>query len=542
MARPTPEQLKKYYEEGQKIDIEEEPLYKSPSAMVSWVWNEVKTFFEVMFATAWQNLASELPKLIGLIYEDINKLLNPPTIRFIDFQFDFLKTLGAADDDDIEGLRPIKDGVFPANLLASLMIWMTLMGGFMITKSTIILGTMRQTLNKIHSPDPPQPREVMPAAFIAPEKTGEVREAMQRAGLSEKDIDLMFLSAYRLYDENMIRTLWLRGVLNDDQMYMRMRELGYTDTRTKEMIQSWEIIPGPQDLFTLVAKEAFEPDMIEHIGLADEFPVDQVEWLKKQGISEDWAKKYWYAHWEQPSIQMGFDMLHRGIIDWKELDMLFRAVEVPPFWREKLTNVAFMPLTRVDVRRMHDLKVLNDQELVDAYMDLGYSEENAKRMGLFTIKYNQSHEKEVTMSQIIRGYKDLVMNKEDALELLIQIDYSRDQAEYLLLLEDYKIEKGYQDDLIKNLGDRYKGNLISEFDARGKMGQLNLPAKRVDLLIDTWNIDKFEDMKIPSKTDLDKFLKAKTIDEDTYRLEMYRLGYGYQYIGWYLDLHKKKRA
>ncbi|GAG82311.1 unnamed protein product [marine sediment metagenome] len=89
--------------------------------------------------------------------------------------------------------------------------------------------------------------------------------------------------------------------------------------------------------------------MIEHYGYADEFPEDQVKWLKMQGLSKEWALKFWYAHWDTPSIQHGFEMFHRQhpddptkkIIDRKELDDLFRTIEIPPFWREKLTQVCF---------------------------------------------------------------------------------------------------------------------------------------------------------------------------------------------------------
>ena len=44
--------------------------------------------------------------------------------------------------------------------------------------------------------------------------------------------------------------------------------------------------------------------------------------------------------------------------------------------------------------------------------------------------------------------------------------------------------------------------------------------------------------KLPSKTDLDKFLKAKIIDADQYKTEMYRLGYSFQYTMWYLEVNQ----
>ncbi|GAH79863.1 unnamed protein product, partial [marine sediment metagenome] len=75
-------------------------------------------------------------------------------------------------------------------------------------------------------------------------------------------------------------------------------------------------------------------------------------WAGKKGLSKEWSERYWAAHWNLPSPQQGFEMLHRGVINVSELNMLLRALDVMPFWRDKLTAIAFRRLTRVDIRRM----------------------------------------------------------------------------------------------------------------------------------------------------------------------------------------------
>ena len=232
--------------------------------------------------------------------------------------------------------------------------------------------------------------------MIAPEKIGEVVENLHKWGYSDAAINTMFISNYRLYDDNVCRELFLRGILSSDKLFERMRELGFTDTRTKEMMQAWEFIPGAQDLFFMVAKEAFEPEMISHIGLGDEFPAEQLPWLAKQGVSKYWAEKYWYAHWDQPSVQMGYEMLHRGVIDENELDMLFRAIEMPPFWRDKLKEISYIPYTRVDIRRMFDLGVVDVEDVYDNYKDLGYDDAHALQMTKFTIAYVDPEDKNLS--------------------------------------------------------------------------------------------------------------------------------------------------
>lgn len=519
-------------EEWPGVPIAEPPPEIGPS-LIGKLWEHVNGFFVAMFHSVWAGFTEMIPKAIEAAIAAIYRVMGEPTADLIGSLFATMEGWDWVDNEDLKAFEGIKGWFFPLNVIVAFFIFLTLLGGYLKTKLFTMLGTVQQQLNKEHSPQPASFREVMMAAFIAPEKTGEVRDAMKRNGISDDDIDLLFLAAYKMYDENMVRTLWLRGVLNDDQMYMRMRELGYTDTRIKEMIQSWPIIPGPTDLFHLVAKEAFEPDMIAKMGLAAEFPVEQVDWLEKQGVSQEWALRYWYAHWEQPSIGQGFEMLHRGQIGLEELDMLFRTVEIPPYWRDKLTAIAYMPLTRVDVRRMHDMGVLTDEELKKSYMDLGYNEENAIRMTEFTVRYNRGKEKELTRGQLLQGYRDKLIPRKDAMELLMQTDYNAAQVEYFLTLEDYKEQKEYQDDMIDNIKDRFINNLLEDFEARKQLNNLNLPAIQVDLLMDKWKIRQFTARKVPSKSDLDKFYRNKIIDEDTYRTEMRRLGYGFQYIDWY---------
>lgn len=514
---------------------------EKPTGMIGAIWDTITAFFVAQAKSVWGGFTPAA----GIVTDMIGR----KSIDFLDKQeetdwramLDIFVSAGMLSPEDAMRLMELRKAAPPLDMVAYFYILFSMSTQYMETLTYSAAGTMRQELAKQYSPEVPSYRDVIPAAFVAPEKTGEVRDAMKRGGLSDEDIDLMFLASYRLYTEMDIRTLWLRGVLNDDQMFMRMRELGYTDTRISEIIQGWPIIPGPTDLFTMVAHEAFEPDAISLMGLADEFPEDQVEWLEKQGVSREWALRYWYSHWEQPSIGMGYEMLHRGVIDEKTLDMLYRTVEIPPFWRDKLTKIAYSPYTRVDVRRMHDLGILTDDELIKSYKDLGYDDEHALNMAKFTVRYNREHDRELTKSQIISGYNDKLLTREDAATLIQDMDYTEAQTEYILTLEDYKETKELQDDMVKNIQGRFENNYINEFEARDRLGQMNLSAVKIDTMIEKWKISVFNDQKLPSKTDLDKLYRNGIISEEIWRDEMRKLGYGFQYVGWYFDLVKIKK-
>ncbi|GAI80365.1 unnamed protein product, partial [marine sediment metagenome] len=146
-------------------------------------------------------------------------------------------------------------------------------------------------------------------------------------------------------------------------------------------------IPPVADIITMAVREAFTPDIARRFGQYEDLPSEYVEAVQKKGLSKEWAERYWAAHWSLPSPQQGFEMLHRGVIGIDDLNMLMRALDIMPFWRDKLTQIAYRPLSRVDVRRMFALGVLDVSGVRKAYTDIGYNDYNANLMTQFTIKY-----------------------------------------------------------------------------------------------------------------------------------------------------------
>ncbi|GAG58075.1 unnamed protein product, partial [marine sediment metagenome] len=179
-------------------------------------------------------------------------------------------------------------------------------------------------------------------------------------------------------------------------------------------------------------------------------------------------------------------------------------------------------------------------QLIQAYKDLGYDQVHAEKMADFTIRYNQQGDKELTKAQILAGYKEKIFSKADTKQFLLDIEYPDALADYLILMEDYKEAKDLQDDILSNIKDRYQNNMADEFETRSRLNSLNLTGERIALLMDKWKIKKMIDVKVPSKTDLDKFLASKIINLDTYRIEMDRLGYNTKYINWYEQLTAMK--
>ena len=505
------------------------------------LWQTVSGFFTIGFAKVWTNFLETTSEVYNTYAARFNDWMQKIDETFWGDFTNFAHKHKWIDDETRQDLNTLSQLSLPFNLIAYTVATAGMFTTWLKQLMFAAGADQRRRLFNKYEPVDIDPASLLSASLLAPEKMAEIKVILKNTGYGDDQIALFFDAIKRAYDEDTVRVLYLRGVLSNEQMIVRMKELGYTVEKINEIKEAWPIIPGPSDLFHLVAKEAFEPDIIKHYGYDEEFPVDQIKWLKMQGVSEEWARKYWYAHWETPSIQAGYEMLHRGFIDEKELDDLFRTIEIPPFWRDKLRAIAFMPFTRVDTRRMHKAGVLTTEELINAYMDVGYDLERATKMTEFTIQYNADSGKKLTKAQIINGFDEYLLTYAEAKTMLTMIKYTEDQADFMLVFTDYERTKKYNSTVEKTIKKQLLLSLISETQARDKLNELNLPGEKVKILLDQWTLDKYDNLKIPSKGDLNTFLDNKIIDDATYRDEMFRLGYSQKHIDWYVKAKGMKR-
>jgi len=440
------------------------------------------------------------------------------------------------DTDTGAMLKTLRDETFPIGTITTIIIRIRMLL-MLISSAVDVMKLDRQyDLMAKTTPNPAPAENLVRSMIMDPTRATENRAQMKRLGYSDTQVDNIILSHYAVVPEGTIRINFLRGNITSNEMFRRMRELGYTDTRTKEIVKSWVVYPGPQDLFTMVAHEAFEPALYTAMGLDEEFPAEQIPWLEAQGISQEWAMKYWISHWAQPSLGQGFEMLHRGVITRDELNMLFKVVEIPRFWRDKLMAITYNPYTRVDTRRMHELGVLSTQELVVAYQDIGYDAEKAVKMAEFTLKYNAEGDKQLTRSIILDSFRTDLISRGEAESLLIEADYDKDVADFYLVHEEYKQALEDQKIYLGVIEDQFKHSVLSETETRGALNKLNLRGSKIDALLEKWKFEKYKYQDLPTHSELNSMLIEKIITEGQWRTIMTRRGYSYEHQTWYLKL------
>jgi hypothetical protein len=161
----------------------------------------------------------------------------------------------------------------------------------------------------------------------------------------------------------------------------------------------------------------------------------------------------------------------------------FRLVEIPPFWRDLLNASSWNIPTRVDVRRWWDMRTIDEAELYSIYHRQGYHGKDLENYVMWTKVYTAfpdlmvrwkngwineadvrselanlgmpeerieemiqtkikaakpertAKERDLTKTDIIKGLKREVISREQTIELLMDLGYDEDEADYLIDIE-----------------------------------------------------------------------------------------------------------
>jgi len=354
----------------------------------------------------------------------------------------------------------------------------------------------------------------------------ELSQFLKENGYNADVVEKFIKAGYQNLNAQDYIHSWRRDIIDEKELNKSLTALRYNDSDISTLKQVSEFFPSPADLVTFAVREVYTPSIRERFGLDLDRPEIFMDEAKKAGLPAEQAKNYWASHWQLPSPLQGFEMLHRQVIDSDDLNKLLKALDIVPFWREKLQKISYNPLTRVDVRRMYGLGVLDDAGVHKAYLDVGYDQENAALMTEFTKKYENEKGNELTKSAIINSYKKDIIDEKEAYDYLIRIGYNDESANFHITTANYDKFLAYTDALIDELEELYKIGDITIVEVQEMLNTYDLPASQINAIILKLKNKSSIKKKIPARSDLETWLKYNIIDEKEYFAKMLRLGYG----------------
>jgi hypothetical protein len=265
-------------------------------------------------------------------------------------------------------------------------------------------------------------------------------------------------------------------------------------------------LPSASDLVRFQLREVFDKDFRAE-QLANYPSLIYFDNMLELGLNKYWAESYWAAHWELPSTNQGYEMFWRlrpdrydeGLTFTREdLKSLMKRNDILPAYIDKLIEIAYQPFTRVDVRRMRKLGVLDKDRVFNAYLDLGYSPINARTLADFVESDVNDDDVTAIRSTLISAYEDDIIDRQTLDSLVKPSFFRKDVYDIYIGIIDKRKAIASQKVLDKQsaaaervpslttIRKRFLTGLIDEDKARESLSKLKYSVDDVELYILEW--------------------------------------------------------
>lgn len=260
-------------------------------------------------------------------------------------------------------------------------------------------------------------------------------DGVKRNGDCPEWFTLVTDASYQIPNIPTVFGLWRSELLTEENAKFYLSRNGVTLDRDYEIwSKASESLPGPSDLIRLMVRDVADPEVVESQQLGTDFEKKWAGLLKqygdRQNIDPETAKLLWYGHWVYPAFGQAVECYHRlrpelGLTtpDGKPLQVtlddireLAKINDMAPAWIDRMIAIASPVLGRIDIRRAWRVGALKDEQLIPAYRDLGYTEENAKIFADFTIKTESAGRAKLigkpTPQELRKAYLDSLIDDE----------------------------------------------------------------------------------------------------------------------------------
>ncbi len=297
----------------------------------------------------------------------------------------------------------------------------------------------------------------------------------------------------QLNSDEIVR-LWLRGELDEPTAKQRLRDVGMLfASEVDEKLSLAKEIPPITDLVRFMTLNIYDPDIlkrfnldteIERAGTGEGEPIDI--WRKSQGITDEAFKAYWRAHWARPSPTLMNELVIRNrpgrvakdiettIDDYRQV---LRENDVLEFWRDRMLNIVYRPLTRIDARRLYIQGSIDRNTFIEDMKDLGYRDDNANQVADFADK---SRRDKIVSSKWVSAYIKGGLNRLQVTSELGSEGYTAAEITEAIAIADEGLEIDAREKCVAGWTKRYASGEIDELELRQGLTSLGLDATQVD--------------------------------------------------------------
>ena len=335
-----------------------------------------------------------------------------------------------------------------------------------------------------------------------------------------------------------------------------LKEHGFNDKEIEILRKLSWTYPSPTDFIRFAVREVFSSDRETQEALSAEFPEDIVPYAEKAGMSKEVLEWYWKAHWDLPSPTQVYEMLHRlnpdvlsirgdaykemGLdlsklkTDLETVEFYLKQADYDKRWRQRLLAISYSPLTRVDLRRIYELGLIDDKELKARLMELGYTKKDAELLLEFYKTFREEEAREYTKTEIKNLLYYGLVGEAEAKVLLERLGYTEEDAKTLIELWKAKIAEKDMRETQKYIRDAYALGEITRAEAEVELRKIGLSEEVIAVVLDKEDKRRLSSQKLPSTSTVVKWLKLGIITKDVAYKLLKRINVAEDVIDYYI--------
>lgn len=271
-----------------------------------------------------------------------------------------------------------------------------------------------------------------------------------------------------------LTVLLRRGVISESEYVSRLRNQGWL--RNNDPTEIFELsnqVPPITDLMTYMTRDTADEQTIDWTQVdqlfAQKWTGKLEQWGYQQGIPREMALYSWRAHFHLPSPTAGYTMIHRlrpgkgGVANpttYDDIRKLLIQDDMHPDWVDRMLEISYLPMGRIDIRRAYKLGVLSKDDIISRYQDIGYTLDDSKVLADYTEK---DFINGLGNHRAIKGYVQGTLSMQETEELLRKDGVSQEVIQMSLGRADLVRKSETRKKCIGSIKRRYK---LGEFDSQ----------------------------------------------------------------------------
>jgi len=174
---------------------------------------------------------------------------------------------------------------------------------------------------------------------------------------------------------------------------------------------------------------------------------------------------------------------------------------------------------------MYGLGVLDEEGVTNAYLDGGYSPENAARMTEFTVLYESDEYTGLTRGSVVNAFKKDIIDAKQLKTYLVEFGYAESVVDFWLAMAENEKEAAAVDLIVEEIKAQYYAGLTDIDKVRKTLQASDLPASYITSVVNELSVKRSAKIKQPTRAELETWLSMQLINDVQYAERMALLGY-----------------